>query len=172
MGFLKWMQSINLVRYLTYKKGYPIMNFNKIDNWKREETYNHFMNDVPCTYSMTVNIDITNLVNQVKIKQIKFFPTFLHCMGVVINRHQEFRMALSKDGDLGFYDICHPCYTVFKGETETFSNQCTHFSENFNEFYDHYLNKTQEITENIFNVSMIPWVSFTGFNLNLQKGYD
>ena len=26
--------------------------------------------------------------------------------------------------------------------------------------------------ENIFNVSMIPWSTFDGFNLNLQKGYD
>lgn len=25
--------------------------------------------------------------------------------------------------------------------------------------------------KNIFNVSCIPWISFTGFNLNLQKGY-
>lgn len=26
--------------------------------------------------------------------------------------------------------------------------------------------------ENLFNVSMIPWTSFEGFNLNLQKGYE
>lgn len=26
--------------------------------------------------------------------------------------------------------------------------------------------------ENVFPVSMIPWTSFEGFNLNLQKGYD
>ena len=148
------------------------MNFNKIKTWKREDAYNHFMNDVPCTYSMTVNIDITNLLKEVKSKKMKFSPTFLHCIGVIINRHQEFRMAISKNGDLGFYDICHPCYTIFDSETELFSNKCTHFTEDFNQFYEHYTSKTQKITENIFNVSMIPWVSFTGFNLNLQKGYD
>lgn len=26
--------------------------------------------------------------------------------------------------------------------------------------------------ENVFPVSMIPWATFEGFNLNLQKGYD
>lgn len=26
--------------------------------------------------------------------------------------------------------------------------------------------------ENVFTVSMIPWSTFEGFNLNLQKGYD
>lgn len=28
------------------------------------------------------------------------------------------------------------------------------------------------IPENTFPVSMIPWVAFDGFNLNLKKGYD
>ena len=29
-----------------------------------------------------------------------------------------------------------------------------------------------DVPENVFNVSMIPWSTFDGFNLNLQKGYD
>lgn len=29
-----------------------------------------------------------------------------------------------------------------------------------------------DVPDNCFTVSMIPWVSFEGFNLNLQKGYD
>ena len=28
------------------------------------------------------------------------------------------------------------------------------------------------VPENIFTVSMIPWTTFEGFNLNLQKGYN
>lgn len=28
------------------------------------------------------------------------------------------------------------------------------------------------VGKNYFNVSCIPWTSFTGFNLNLQQGYD
>mgnify|MGYP000703615894 CR=1 FL=1 len=28
------------------------------------------------------------------------------------------------------------------------------------------------LEKNVFNVSCVPWVSFTGFNLNLAKGYD
>ena len=148
------------------------MTFNKIENSHRADTYNHFMNVVPCTYSMTVNIDITHLLAEVKNKKIKFFPTFLHLMSVVINRHQEFRMDISKTGEVGFYDVCHPCYAVFDSKTETFSNKCTRFTEDFNQFYANYMSKTEDIPQNIFNVSMIPWTSFTGFNLNLQKGYD
>lgn len=29
-----------------------------------------------------------------------------------------------------------------------------------------------DVPDNCFTMSMIPWVSFEGFNLNLQKGYD
>ena len=29
-----------------------------------------------------------------------------------------------------------------------------------------------EIPENTFTVSMLPWIDFLAFNLNLQKGYD
>ena len=28
------------------------------------------------------------------------------------------------------------------------------------------------IPSNSFTVSMLPWITFEGFNLNLQKGYD
>ena len=148
------------------------MGFNKIEKWDREETYNHYMNVVPCTYSMTVNIDITNFLKQVKRKELKFFPTFLYLISVVINRHKEFRMSISESGEVGFYDISHPCYAVFNSETESFSIKCTQFLDDFNQFYDNYINKVESIPENIFNVSLIPWTSFTGFNLNLQKGYD
>ena len=32
-----------------------------IESWERKEFYRHFINEVVCTYSVTVNIDITNL---------------------------------------------------------------------------------------------------------------
>lgn len=32
-----------------------------LETWERQEFYEHFINDVVCTYSAVVNIDITNL---------------------------------------------------------------------------------------------------------------
>ena len=34
-----------------------------IENWERKEFYEHFINQVVCTYSIVVNLDITNLKN-------------------------------------------------------------------------------------------------------------
>lgn len=44
------------------------MKFNQIDieKWNRKEYYIHYMNELCCTYSLTVNIDITNLKTVVK----------------------------------------------------------------------------------------------------------
>ncbi|WMJ83742.1 type A chloramphenicol O-acetyltransferase [Oscillospiraceae bacterium LTW-04] len=162
------------------------MNFNKIDiqNWKRADAFKHYSANIPCTYSMCVNIDITKLLKQIKDKQLKVFPVILYGIAHIVNLHREFRMATDEDGNIGYYEKTNPCFTVFHDETESITDVWTEYNENFKLFYDHYLHDmnsygngrattskpTQE--NNLFTVSCIPWVSFTGFNLNLQKGYD
>lgn len=71
------------------------MNFNLInlENWERKEYYNHFSNNVICNYSLTSNIDITN------IKSKKLYPTMLWLLTDVVNEMSEFRTSLSNDGD-------------------------------------------------------------------------
>ncbi len=148
--------------------------------WKREEYFNHYFSDVPCTYSMTVRLDITEL----REKRVSLYPTMLYLIACVVNRHEEFRTALDNNGEVGVYDYLSPCYTVFHKESETFSNLWTTYSPNYKQFCANYENDTQEYgsinrmiakpnaPENTFPVSMIPWSSFEGFNLNLQKGYS
>ena len=42
------------------------MAFRKIDieNWERREFYEHFISQVVCSYSVSVNLDITHLKRQ------------------------------------------------------------------------------------------------------------
>ena len=42
-----------------------------IENWERREFYEHFIGEVVCTYSVSVNLDITNLKGQ------KLYPTMI-----------------------------------------------------------------------------------------------
>ena len=86
-------------------------------DWPRNEIFTYYLTQVPCQYSMTVSMDITGLM----LRKRKLYPSMLYALATVINRHEEFRMAFSEDGTLGFYDRLHPCYTVFHRETETFS---------------------------------------------------
>lgn len=158
------------------------MEFKKIDikNWNRKEYFDHYYSNVPCTYSMTVKLDITKIIE----KKMKIYPTMLYSLTTIVNRHYEFRTAFNNDGELGIYNEMIPSYTIFHKDTETFSNIWTQYTpilENFCKAYENdlqiYGNNKQfigkpDIPTNNFNVSMIPWVSFEGFHLNLNKGYN
>lgn len=158
------------------------MNFQKIDgdNWIRKEYFEHYYESIPCTYSMSVKLDIT----KIKEKKLKLYPAMLYYLTTVVNRHSEFRTAFNDKGELGVYDEMIPSYTVFNKDTETFTNLWTEYSSNLDEFCVNYENDIKEygnkegmigkpdIPVNNFTVSMIPWTTFEGFNLNLQKGYD
>lgn len=129
---------------------------------------------------MTVKLDITRMIE----KQEKLYPSMLYYLTTIVNRHPEFRTAINGDGELGIYEKMIPSYTVFHKDTETFSNLWTPYYselENFCRAYEsdlqQYGNKKGLIgkpnpPENVFNVSMIPWTTFEGFHLNLQKGYE
>ncbi len=156
--------------------------FNPIDrtNWEREEYFTHFFSDVPCTYSMTVRLDIT----QLKRSQQKIYPALLHRMAKVVNNHPEFRTAYNRQGQLGVFSQMMPCYTIFHKDTHTFSSIWTPYAEDYNLFLKDYQDDMDRFghvhkreakpnaPENCFNVSMIPWEDFEGFHLNLQKGYQ
>lgn len=158
------------------------MEFQKIDkeNWIRREYFEHYYTDIPCTYSMTVRLDIT----EIRKKKMKLYPAMLYYLTSAVNRHPEFRTAFSRNGELGIYSEMIPSYTVFHEDTETFSSIWTEYSADYEEFREAYekdmreygdrkgLQGKPDVPENSFTVSAVPWTTFEGFNLNLQKGYD
>lgn len=135
---------------------------------------------VPCTYSAVFQLDISRLRREGQ----KLYPTLLYHLAGEVNRHEEFRTALDGAGRLGIYDCLHPCYTVFHPESETFSNLWTAYDPDYETFCAACRRDMEEYgnnpglegkpgtPENTFPVSMLPWAGFTGFHLNLQKGYD
>jgi len=157
------------------------MKFNLIDRekWKRKEYFEHYYSQVPCTYSMTVKIDITKIIKSGR----KIYPAMLYYLTKTVNINDEFRVSFNKTGKLGIFDELIPCYTVFNKTTETFSNIWTEYKENYDDFYTEYkkdieifgsVNKMEaksNVPDNVFFVSMIPWETFDGFNLNIQKDY-
>lgn len=149
----------------------------------REDVYRHFMEDAPCTYNFTAETDVTHLRTAAKARGAKFFPALLHCITASVNAFREFRMSFDAEGQLGYYDSVDPCYTVFHENAKRFSDVWTKFDGDFDVFYARYREDMRQYGgadmkpskpyegENLFNVSCIPWASFTGFDLNLQKGY-
>lgn len=157
-------------------------NFHPIDlsKWERKEYFDHYFSAVPCTYSMTVKLDITRLVQSKE----KLYPAMLYCLAKAVNRSRELKTVLSSNGQLGWFEKMHPSYTIFHKDTETFSCIWTAYTEDYQAFCQsyhqdlaqygdiHHFDAKPNTPPNSFPVSMIPWESFEGFNLNLQKGFD
>jgi chloramphenicol O-acetyltransferase type A len=150
------------------------MAFHLIDmeNWDRKEFYAHFINEVVCSYSITVNLDITGL------RDARLYPAMIWLLTKTVNEMPEFRTSLTKDG-LGIYDNMHPMYTVFNKENKNFSGIWSYYSEDYCEFLKNYdadvsvYSKSKRYApkdgtpDNSFNISMVPWLEFTSCNLNV-----
>ena len=82
--------------------------------------------------------------------------------------------------ELGHWDLLHPSYTILNKETKTFSSIWTPYDENFARFYkscvadietyseSNKLFPKPNMPENMFNISSLPWIDFTSFNLNVS----
>ena len=143
-----------------------------MENWERREFYEHFIREVVCSYSITVNLDITPLKGQ------RLYPAMIWLLTKTVNEMPEFRTVLTKDGP-GIYDSMHPMYTVFNKENKNFSGIWSYFSEDYGEFLKSYeadeaeYSKSTRYTpkadtpENSFNISMLPWLEFSSVNINV-----
>ena len=113
------------------------MTFERIDmeQWPRREHYRYYNEQIRTSYEMNVELDVTKLRKRCLKKGIHFYPAMMYAIMYSINHHENFRMALDEEGHLGVYDICHPSYTIFHKDDETFSDIWTEWNEDFSIFY-------------------------------------
>ncbi|MDX4949764.1 type A chloramphenicol O-acetyltransferase [Proteus mirabilis] len=160
----------------TKNMGYTVVD---LSQWERKEHFEAFQSFAQCTFSQTVQLDITSLLKTVKQNGYKFYPTFIYIISQLVNKHAEFRMAM-KDGELVIWDSVNPGYTIFHEQTETFSSLWSYYHKDINQFLKTYSEDIaqygdnlayfpKEFIENMFFVSANPWVSFTSFNLNVAN---
>lgn len=152
------------------------------ETWNRREHFAHYLHRVPCTYSVTVNIEVTKLRSSARALGRKTYPTQIYLLASAVNRFRELRMALDANGEPGCWDVVHPSYTVFNTDTETFSALWTRYSPDFATFHaavvrdiERYRTATtlfpqSDMPPNTFDVSSLPWLEFSAFNLNIDGG--
>ncbi|MCM3218855.1 type A chloramphenicol O-acetyltransferase [Bacillus cereus] len=158
------------------------MKFHVIDreDWNREQYFEHYLK-LKCTFSMTVNVDITMLLEELYQKGIKFYPVFIYLISRVVNNHKKFRTCFNDEGVLGYWEEMIPSYTIFHKDDKSFSSIWTDYSSDFRTFYKNYEDDMrcyasvhgfftkENIPPNVFPISSISWTSFTGFNLNINN---
>lgn len=157
------------------------MKFNliNVENWDRKPYFDHYFNDTRCTFSLTANIDITQLLQQLQKQNLKFYPALIYMITRVVNTHVEYRTCLDEQGRLGYWEEMSPSYTIFHNDDKSFSDLWTDYHIDFPTFYKRYLDDIKrygdvkafspkdEAPPNLVSISCLPWTSFTGFNLNI-----
>ena len=86
-----------------------------LERWPRREFYEHYMRAVPCTYSMTVRLDITNI----RRRGYRLYPALLWQLTCAVDACEPFRMALRGE-ELVCYRRMRPCFTVFHAGSGSF----------------------------------------------------
>lgn len=155
--------------------------FKPIDtsSWKRKPYFDYYFNQIRCTYNITVNIDITNVLSFKDRNKVKLYPLLIYVISKAVNKYEEFRTAINDRGEIGIWETLSPCYTVFHKDSESFSNIWTEWNDDLNLFLSNFEQDSKRFGQidridakpntpaNVFPISSLPWTTFTGFNLNI-----
>ena len=167
--------------------GQGLMGFQKIDYaaWPRRPYFEHYHRDVPCWYSMTVDVDISALLPRLRGSGLRFYPSVIHGISRMVNADPALRMAMDETGAIGVYDRVDPTYTIFHKDDETFSVLWTAYQPDLRAFCQDweadrarygdihpFEARPPEAGQGLFNISAVPWASFRSLHLELPEAND
>jgi len=155
-----------------------VVGLKKIDinNWNRKKIFNWFKSFSNSCWSMTKELDVTNLVKYTKESKTSFFINMLYVVVKTLNSLESMRMRLIGDEPV-IYDNINPAYTVMT-ESGIFENLRHDFIEEYNQFYLLAKEKIKVVKkqlksndiynlENQYNeyyITCVPWVEFSNIN--------
>ena len=163
------------------KKRRKNMNYTKIDveSWERRDLFKLYTTDLKIVMNMTVDVDITNMITQLKKNGLRFYPAMIWVVSRLMNARDEFKYHLTEDGELIKWDYVSPSYTDFNPETEKFNKFVTEYSPDFKTFYDRVVadcekhkNETGFLPnqpKNTFDISCLPWTSYKSLDLHIYS---
>ena len=149
-----------------------------LESWKRREIFHYFSSIAPTTYSITEELDITELKRVLKAHNLKFYPAYLFLVTRSISVIEELRIGY-RDKTLGIWSHLTPFYAVFHPDDNTFSLMWTEYCNSFPEFYRRFMEDKEKYGDNhgllskkdqlpppsAYTVSSLPWLSFKSFSL-------
>jgi chloramphenicol O-acetyltransferase type A len=126
---------------------------------------------------MTANVDVTDFAARCKEHGLKFYTAFICLMTKVLNSEEYFRFGYDKDGNVVIYDQINPFYTDSIDGSDDFNCIITDCCSGMKEMYekvsaDREKYKGREtlepenMSDNIFSITAMPWVHYTHLSLN------
>lgn len=153
------------------------MNYTIVDieNWSRASLFNFYIGKLRVVMSLTVDIDVTHLLDYVHKNGLRFYPAMIWAVSKVANSHDEFKYGW-KDDVLVKWDYIFPSYANFNKSDETFTKYPTEYRENLEDFHSLYIadrekykdaRGLQKSVPNAFDVSCLPWVNYRHFDVHV-----
>lgn len=156
------------------------MEFRKLDmeTWPRADIFRHFIHDTRCVMSLTVDMDVTGLLQTVHARRYQFYPAMIWAVSAAVNCRGELRMGLGENGEPGIWDCVAPYYADFHPEDQRFTRLVTEFTPDFQAFHRRFLEdrlrfadfrgfEAKDIPPNTFTVSCLPWVHYKSFDMHV-----
>ncbi|GAA2017687.1 hypothetical protein JL107_14225 [Nakamurella flavida] len=154
-----------------------------LETWPRREQFAYYTGEVAVSYTITVEVDVTELRAALRTAGRKTYLGQVWAVAAVVNRRPEFRMTMV-DGAPAVWNVVHPAFTVFNPARETFAIVWSPWDEDFAVFHDRAaevlrthrdaetFTPQDDLPANIVDVSSLPWTSFTGFTLHIAGGWN
>lgn len=148
-----------------------------MESWPRRDHFHYYRTELPCSYCLTIRLDVTRFLSMLKKRSLRFYPSFIYCVSRLIEEIKEFRMGVTSDGNPGFYDVMHPVYTVFHEDDHTFSDLWSTYDRDFPTFYrgllkdletygsvHHVKARPEAPPPNFYCISAVPWLDYSGYS--------
>ena len=71
----------------------------ELDTWERGPVFRHFIDDLRCVMSLTVDLEISRFLKRLSASGFRFYPAMIWAVSNVLNAHAEFRYAGTIRGD-------------------------------------------------------------------------
>lgn len=148
-----------------------------VETWNRKELFRFFKDFDDPYFSLTANVDVTNLHAFCKTNSLSFSLSALHCAVKAANSVREFRIRIL-NGKVYEFDVVHGSQPILLDD-ESFIFCLYDYCEDIKEFNKKgriaaekcrasgELDENPERFDQIF-FSVLPWISFTGFK-NAQR---
>lgn len=153
---------------------YTIVDFN---SQSRGKLFKSYIDNMRIVMSLTVDIDVTKLIEFSKSNDLKFYPTMIWIVSKIVNAHDEFKYGWNGDGNLIKWEYLSPSYADFHKEDESFTKLVTTFSGDLFEFHSRFMSDKEKYKSyrgfienqplNFFDVSCLPWVNYKHFDVHV-----
>ena len=149
-----------------------------LENWPRGGLFKYYIDELRVVMSLTVDIDVTRLVEFVRQRCLKFYPAMIWVTSTAVNRRAELRMGWDSGGNPGIWDVVSPYYAQFHREDSRFAKLVTEYDPDFSVFYERFQEDQvrfascrgfdqRELPPNTFDLSCLPWVHYKSFDMHI-----